>query len=428
VDATELLALVARGEDGTHQFKVNVHNAKSLGQEFAAFSNSGGGTLLLGVTDDGQIPGLTTADIARLNQLVSNAASQCVRPPVNPRTENVQTPSGLVMVIHIADGLSRPYLDTAGSVWVKSGADKRSVTSREELQRMFQSAGLVHADETPAKGLTVADLDLDYFGRFFQQVYGQTLDEQPLPLAQLLENMNLMRAGELNLSAALLFAKAPQFRLPLFTVKAIAYPGVVPDEHNYIDSRDIVGKLGDVFAQSLSFVLGNLHHVQGSGDVNSLGQPEVPRIVLEELLANALIHRDYFVPAPVRLFIYRDRIELISPGHLPNNLTVENIKRGNSNIRNPILACCGRFASTPESTSRTTGTATSSASPSLARPSPCEPADTMEAACYALLSDNSQLRYGVWGRSTVTAISVERDSAASPVQNSVAPDSSAVAR
>ncbi|MCH8957690.1 ATP-dependent DNA helicase RecG, partial [candidate division KSB1 bacterium] len=72
--------------------------------------------------------------------------------------------------------------------------------------------------------------------------------------------------------------------------------------------------------------------------INASGTPEIPRIVFEELIANALIHRDYFVSAPVRMFIFSDRVEIISPGCLPNNLTIENIKSGNSNIRNPILA------------------------------------------------------------------------------------------
>jgi len=52
----------------------------------------------------------------------------------------------------------------------------------------------------------------------------------------------------------------------------------------------------------------------------------------------ALIHRDYFISAPIRVFVFRDRVEIISPGHLPNNLTVDNIKAGNSNARNPTLA------------------------------------------------------------------------------------------
>lgn len=72
--------------------------------------------------------------------------------------------------------------------------------------------------------------------------------------------------------------------------------------------------------------------------MNSVGEPEVPRIVFEELLVNALIHRDYFISAPVKLLIFDNRIEIISPGHLPNHLTLEQIRIGNSNLRNPILA------------------------------------------------------------------------------------------
>ena len=71
--------------------------------------------------------------------------------------------------------------------------------------------------------------------------------------------------------------------------------------------------------------------------VDAPGVPEVPEPVFEELLVNALVHRDYLVSAPIRIFIFDDRIEIISPGHLPDNLTVEKIRQGNSIIRNPIL-------------------------------------------------------------------------------------------
>jgi len=81
----------------------------------------------------------------------------------------------------------------------------------------------------------------------------------------------------------------------------------------------------------------NLHKIQAGRGVNASGLPEIPETVFEELLVNALAHRDYLISAPVRLFIYDNRIEIISPGHLPNNLTVEKIRTGNSNIRNPIL-------------------------------------------------------------------------------------------
>ena len=338
MEPAELIAIIGRNEDGNYQFKANVTNATSLAQEMVAFSNSGGGVIFIGVSDDGTFSGLTRDDMGRLNGLASNAASQHVRPPINPRSENIDTPEGLVMRITVPDGIAKPYMDKNGVIWVKSGSDKRKATSREEIQRLYQKAGLIHGDEIPVPGLTIADLDNDYFKAFFERNFGETLEEQGLSLSTLLENMNLVKDDVFTVSGALLFARNPGFKLPVFIIKAIAFPGNEIHETHYRDSQDMTGKIADIFKKSMNFVLGNIRHVQGKQSVNSLGEPEIPRITLEELIVNALIHRDYFISAPVRLFVFDNRVEIISPGHLPNNLTVENIKRGNSNIRNPILA------------------------------------------------------------------------------------------
>lgn len=334
----ELIHRLSLGEDSRHQFKVDVTNADSLAAELAAFSNTAGGTLFIGVEDDGRVTGLTHADIARINQLLSNAASQNVRPPVNPLTETLLHPDGVVMVVSVPAGINKPYLDKNGVIWVKSAADKRRATSREELQRMFQAVGVLHADETPVRAAELAHLDMGYLDRFVEAQYGVGPDAQQLPLKQLLVNMNLSDGEHLNVAGVLLFTKEPQYRLPAFMVKAVAFPGVsITDEH-YIDSRDIVGKLSETFDQCVWFLMGNTGTLQNGKSVNSIGEPEVPRIVWEELVANALIHRDYFISAPIRLLVFTDRVEIISPGHLPNNLTLANVKAGNSNIRNPILA------------------------------------------------------------------------------------------
>lgn len=338
METVELLEIVSRDEDSKHQFKANVTNAISIAQEMVAFSNSGGGDIFIGVSNDGTFAGLDRSDMGRLTQLVSNASSQLVKPPINPQTENIRTDGGLVMIVVVLDGVSKPYMDNNGVIWMKSAGDKRKATSREEIQRLYQRAGLIHGDEIPVTGLTIADLELDYFRVFFLRNYGESLESYNLPLSTLLENMNLMREGVFNVSGALLFAQNPSFKLPVFIVKAIAFPGNVIHEREYIDNADVTGRIADVFQQSLSFVLGNIRHVQGDQGINSTGEPEIPKIVLEELIANALIHRDYFISTPIRIFVFSDRIEIISPGHLPNNLTVENIVMGNSNIRNPILA------------------------------------------------------------------------------------------
>jgi len=339
MDIPELIEIISRGEDSKNQFKSNIFNTDSLAAEIVAFCNSGGGRLIVGVDDtSNNVTGLTQEDVHRLNQLISNVSSQHVNPPVNPLTENISHPDGLVMVISVPDGINKPYMDNNGVIWVKSAGNKTKVTSREEIQRMFQSAGLIHTDEIPVNGLTIADLDIQFFEEFFKKEYGETLDQQSIPLEKILKNMNLLRSSYLNVAGALLFAKTVNYHLPAFIVKAIGYPDNNVDENSYIESVDIKGKISDIYAGAMSFILRNLRYEQAGKSVNSVGDLMIPKIVFEELVVNALIHRDYFITSPIRIFIFKNRIEILSPGHLPNNLTVENIKSGNSNMRNPILA------------------------------------------------------------------------------------------
>ena len=88
----------------------------------------------------------------------------------------------------------------------------------------------------------------------------------------------------------------------------------------------------------MSFLQRNLRRIQAGQGFNTEGELEVPAPALEELVVNMLLHRDYFISAPWRVMLFDDRIELISPGSLPNNLTVENIRYGVSNMRNPLIA------------------------------------------------------------------------------------------
>ena len=273
----------------------------------------------------------------RLNQLVSNAASQHVRPPVHPLTDNVQTAQGLVIVLTVSDGLSKPYIDHHGRIWVKQGADKRHVTAREEMQRMFQRSGLVYADGVPVAGTSVADVDEKQFTAYFQRRYGQRPEFAGQSLAQLLQNLGLSDGRELNLAGLLLFGKRPQRYRPALEVKAVSFPGTALHDTRYLDSEDIDGTLSEQYQHSFAFIRRNLRHVQGDRGFNTLGQLEIPEQALEELLVNALIHRDYFTSASIRLMVFADRVEIISPGHLPDSLSIEAIRRGATNRRNPTL-------------------------------------------------------------------------------------------
>jgi ATP-dependent DNA helicase RecG len=171
------------------------------------------------------------------------------------------------------------------------------------------------------------------FRDFLRDTYNLDYPRTDEELVRLLQNMSLATdEGMLNLAAVLLFAERPEWIKPLFIVKAIRYPGNAIHSTEYLDTEDFSGTLSKIFADSLAFVMRNLRKVQSGQGVNSPGIPEIPQSVFEELLVNALIHRDYLVNATIRLFIFDDRIEIISPGHLPNNLTVEKIRSGISNI------------------------------------------------------------------------------------------------
>ncbi|MCK5724963.1 MAG: HTH domain-containing protein, partial [Gammaproteobacteria bacterium] len=243
----------------------------------------------------------------------------------------------IVIVLTVPKGIDKPYFDKNGVIWLKCGADKRRVNSKEELRRVFQSVDQFHADELPTKA-GIEKLDKLRFRDFLKDVYKQEFPDSAKEQLKLLQNMNLATDdGKLNLAGVLLFAERPEWIKPQFIVKAIRYPGNDIHVSDYLDTEDFTGPLSRIFDDSMAFVMRNLHKVQAGRGVNAPGVPEIPESVFEELLVNALVHRDYLVSAPIRLFIFDNRIEIISPGHLPNNLTVEKIRAGNSNIRNPIL-------------------------------------------------------------------------------------------
>ncbi len=333
-----LLSQLSLGEDSTRQFKADIRNADSLASEMAAFANTNGGTIYIGVADDGSMPGLSQQDVARINQLISNAASQLVRSPLAVQNENVALDNGrIVIVLTLPKGIDKPYFDKNGVIWLKAGADKRRVNSKEELRRLFQFTNQFHADELPTKA-NIDRLDKLRFRDFLRDFYKQDYPDSSAELTRLLQNMNLANDdGNLNLAGVLLFAEQPEWIVPQFVVKAIRFPGNQIHATEYIDTEDFSGPLTKIFDGALAFVMRNLHKVQAGRGVNAPGIPEIPETVFEELLVNALVHRDYLVSAPIRLFLFDNRIEIISPGHLPNNLTVEKIRTGNSNIRNPIL-------------------------------------------------------------------------------------------
>lgn len=211
----------------------------------------------------------------------------------------------------------------------------KSLVSQVELGE--DSSHQFYADELPTNA-GIDKLDSLRFRDFLRDIYKKEYPGSAADLTRLLQNMNLATSeGLLNLAGVLIFAEHPEWIKPQFVIKAIHYSGNEIHLSEYLDTEDFSGPLQKIFKNALSFVMRNLHKIQAGRGINSPGLPEIPEIVFEELLVNALVHRDYLVGAPIRLFIFDNRIEIISPGHLPNNLNVQKVLAGNANIRNPIL-------------------------------------------------------------------------------------------
>lgn len=337
MDLNELKTIISRGEDSRHQFKEDIRNEDSIAAEMVAFSNSRGGQIFIGVSNKGSLIGLSNKDVDRINQLLSNSASQQVRSPIAIDTENVSIGDDkIVIIVTIPEGIDKPYFDHQGTIWQKTGADKRRIHSKDELRKLFQEVDLLHADEVPTRA-GIEAINKISLSDFLDHFYHESLHDSDDEKLKILENMNLATRQRLNLAGLLLFGKKPQLYKPQFIIKAVSFTGTKITD-NYIDSEDYEGSLREIFQGALGFVMRHLFKIQKEKSVNSVGDPEIPRIVLEELLVNALIHRDYFVSAPIRLFVFQDRITIINPGNLPNHLTIEKIRTGNSIQRNPILA------------------------------------------------------------------------------------------
>lgn len=304
MDELRLLEIIKCGEDSLHQFKETIDRSETLAREMIAFSNSQGGTILIGVTDDGKIKGLNFDVTQKLNSIISDVAKDSVFPPINTKTENVYLKDGIVIVVKIEEGIHKPYRDISGNAYVKNGVDKRKVKSTSEFLQLYQESNLLHADTSTILGSSIADIDREYFVVYFKKEFGKEVEDQNISLPQLLENMNLAEDGKLNCTALLCFGKNPQYKLPSFIVTAVSFPGNNIEDVNYIDSQNIVGRLVDVFDNAVNFILRNIRHIQRDQGFNSLGKPEIPRGVLEEIVANALIHRDYFISAPVQVFVF----------------------------------------------------------------------------------------------------------------------------
>lgn len=337
MNAQEIIDLIQNGETSTTQFKLDITNAVSISQEIVAFANSKGGKILVGVDDKtGNIAGVEFRDIQRINNLVATAANDHVKSPVYVQSETIQIENKRIILITVPEGTDKPHTDKDGLIFIKNGSDKRKVVSREELARLLQASGNLYAEERIIRNSSVEDIDWEKFREFYEKKYKESFEKESLE--RYLQNLRLMEDGKLNIAGALLFGRNPSILIPSFYISAVWFRGTEITNQEYKSSENITGTADILYRKAFDFIFSKLNKIQADQPFNSLGIPEIPEIVLKELLVNAVIHRDYFISDSIKIFMFDDRIEIRNPGKLPNNLTIEQIRKGLRRSRNSILS------------------------------------------------------------------------------------------
>jgi predicted HTH transcriptional regulator len=345
MNAIELLDIISTGETSKVQFKRELDNQDKVAAELIAFSNSKGGIILFGVEDKtGNIIGLNYEALQRTSNMIGTIANELIKPTIYLTTEGISVDTlknekKNVLVVYINEGVSKPYKDKNGIIWVKQGADKRKVTDNTEIMRLFQQSANLFADEMEVYDTTIEDIDERLFTDYFKKEFKVSYQEKGLTYEEALRAKRVLRNDRISLAGLLFFGKEPQNIKPTFTIKTVSYFGNDIEGNSYRNKpEDLKGTIPELFKQGMGFLRSNLHHTQQGQNFNSIGILEISETVLIELLQNALIHRDYFKNAPIRILIFDNRVEIVSPGKLPNSLTAEEIKYGNTVIRNNQIA------------------------------------------------------------------------------------------
>ncbi len=330
--------LINKGETSRIQFKLNVFNEQGIAQEMVALANTRGGTILIGIDDKTwQVIGLTDDDIRRVTNLLVNASSEHIKPPLFIETDTVIVNARKVIAVLVPEGNDKPYKDKDGIIFLKNGANKRKVTNNDEILRLLSKGKNLFADELPVNQAGIEEINKEKFDDFFLREFKVEYNNLGLTYEEALKAKRVLKDGKITLGGFLFFGKMPQNIKPAFCIKCVAFYGNSLGGTEYRDSRDLTGTIPVLYDEGMAFFKRNLLHTQQGQNFNSQGILEISEIALQELLENALIHRDYFKNSPIRLMVFDNRIEIISPGSLPNSLVVEELRYGNPVVRNNLM-------------------------------------------------------------------------------------------
>lgn len=356
---SELLQLIANGENSGVEFKRDDLRPEQLAKEIVALANLKGGSVLLGVEDDGSIGGVQRPDLE--HWVMDTVFGRYVHPMILPYFEVVtMDDERRIAVVTLTEGTAKPYAvrhNDREEVYVRVGSTSRRAT-REQLARLFESGGMLHTELLPVSGTAFADLDRARLEDYLLRVVGDPeLPADDGAWHQRLTGLGFMVARAegapvCSIAGLVLFGRSPRQKMRYAGVRWMSFDGAdmtylaqddscldgplvalwTGDHGEPLVDAGLIERLADRMKPFISVRSDNLQD-NLRRDVGMRFAPEAVR----EAVLNALVHRDWTRPVEVEIVNYADRLEITSPGALQNSMTIEKMLAGQRSARNPVI-------------------------------------------------------------------------------------------
>lgn len=313
--------LIAQGEGPEMEFRRSP--SKTLGRELCAFANSGGGTLLIGISDRGRIVGVDNHNRATSRiQSVARSAD----PPIRIDIDKV----GDILRVTVPAQSYQPY-SFRGRFFKRDGASSQQMATAE-VEDLFYAAGRLHFDRTPCPAFAVdRHLGDKAWALFTQRAkIPRSMDR----IAALL-NLGLIDARQ-RMTHAGAWLMAQDIRTVTTSAHVSCALFLGRSKSRILDRRDFYCDIPSMIDDSAAWILSKINVGMVIRGMRREELPELPEEALREALANAVAHRDYRSPANIQVHVFKDRVEIVSPGGLPAGMTEADL--GTKSVpRNPLL-------------------------------------------------------------------------------------------
>jgi len=311
-----------------------------LADEITAFANANGGVLLCGVSDDGQLQGMSPKQLITLNQALVDVCSDSVDPPIRIHIYHRFLDDKAYLLVEVPKGDSAH--ERSGRAFIRVGGSKRQLSGDEKL-RLAQSRAksrYLWFDQQIVPDTGISTLD-ERLWEPLLSVEGQT---DPLKALMNLSLLAMDETGAYRATVAgiLLCTKSPQQWLPYAMIMATMYRGK-DRASGQLDAQEIEGPLPQQIADAVRFVVRNMRVASRKTPARE-DLPQYSKVSIFEAIVNAVVHRDYSISSSrIRLSMFKDRLEIDSPGQLPNGMTIEMISSKQSTRNETIASVFGRL-------------------------------------------------------------------------------------